>query len=288
MRARVRAGELVEPYRGIYARRKWWEACGLLEQRRVVLRTLSKLHPDWVFSHASAALMHGFLESSRMLRVVEVATTKSSHVPSSAQCRRRAMVGVRPVMVDGVHVTVLDRTIVDCARHYDFPEGLVMVDSALRCGAIDRQKLERTVREFRGWGKGRAARVLRYATGATDNGGESFAYGVMVEMGFVPPLVQQTIVDPLDPARKYRVDFLWSFPGGRVVVGELDGMVKYTDRQMMPEGDVRKALLREKIREERLRMAVSDVVRFSFVDVLDKKALWRKLRGAGIPFAGND
>lgn len=288
LRARMLEGEVVEPYRGLYARRQWWMSHDYTERCRIVLRTLSKNHPTWIFTHASAAVMHGLDGIGRRLQTIEVATSSKSHIRSTPSCRRRAATDIKAVKLDGVRVTSLERTVFDCARHYSFPEGLAVADAALRHGTTTLPKLMQAATAFRGYGKAQFDQALHYATGKTDNGGESFAYGVMIELGFALPQLQQTVTNPTDPTRKYRVDFLWTSAQGKIIVGELDGKVKYADDHMLHNGDLRQTLLNEKYREDQLRLIVDKVVRFSFADVIAREPLWQKLRRAEVPLAACD
>ena len=48
-------------------------------------------------------------------------------------------------------------------------------------------------------------KLLRYTNAASDNGGESFARGTMIEAGFAEPRLQVVIVDPAT-GQQYRVD----------------------------------------------------------------------------------
>ena len=68
-------------------------------------------------------------------------------------------------------------------------------------------------------------RLCCFANGLSENGGESFARGTMIDLGFMVPELQHEFVAP-NSGVKYRCDFLWQLPGGGLIVGELDGYGK--------------------------------------------------------------
>ena len=53
-----RTGELISPYPGIYARANTWNALYPSQRIRRIMRTIARIHPDWVFVGASAAVAH--------------------------------------------------------------------------------------------------------------------------------------------------------------------------------------------------------------------------------------
>ena len=153
-------------------------------------------------------------------------------------------------VVDGLPVLDKIRTVLNCSVQYDFPYGLPIADSALRQG-IGRRDLSAGCSAMR-IGYAQAARVLRYADGASENGGESMCRAVMID--------------------------------GRIAVGEYDGTQKYVDPQMTGRRSVQTVVQMEREREEALRRAgVSLIVRFTYDDVIERVPLVNKLLRAGIP-----
>ena len=57
---RYRAGDLARPYPGLFARAEYWNQLNEPEQSLHAARTLSRLHPNWVFAGITAAAAHGF------------------------------------------------------------------------------------------------------------------------------------------------------------------------------------------------------------------------------------
>ena len=151
----------------------------------------------------------------------------------------------------------------------------------------------------------RLRRLCCFANALSENGGESFARGTMIDLGFMVPELQHEFVVS-DTGYKYRCDFLWQLPGGGLIVGELDGYGKYfvdstnaahanidfnssADNQMLRDSynqaAINRNIDRQAERESRLmkECGVSKIVRFNFADVVGIKNLERKLVEAGVP-----
>ncbi len=126
--------------------------------------------------------------------------------------------------------------------------------------------------------------ALRYANPKSDNGGESFVRGVMIECGFQDPIIQYVIQNPHNPSEWYRVDFIWFTSSGRVVIAEFDGMAKYIDPSMTGGKTVQRIVNEQRDREQNLyRWGVTTIVRIYFEDALHREQLIEKLREAGVP-----
>ena len=151
----------------------------------------------------------------------------------------------------------------------------------------------------------RLRRLCLFKNGLSENGGESFARGTMIDLGFMVPELQHEFVAP-NSRVKYRCDFLWRVSGGGLIVGELDGYDKYfvdstnsthaninfnssSDTQMLRSSynqtAINRNIDRQAERESVLfrECGVSKIVRFNFADVVGVKNLERKLVEAGVP-----
>ena len=90
-------------------------------------------------------------------------------------------------------------------------------------------------------------------------------------------------MDPLT-GKRYRVDFLWRTRDGRIVVVELDGLVKYRDPQMMDGRTLGGVIDDERERSEGLKRAGVDViVRIRMDNLHDLEGLKQQLAGTGAP-----
>lgn len=277
-------GGLLRPARGLYVPSDYWNGLDPFERSMHMARAMARQHPKWVFVGNIAATAHGF-EHSWKLHDGTVSIASAYH---NGFCRiakvRRVYIPEQCMsveVVDGLPVLDKIRTVLNCSVQYDFPYGLPIADSALRQG-IGRRDLSAGCSAMH-IGYAQAARVLRYADGASENGGESMCRAVMIDEGFAIPLLQTIFVDP-ETGRRYRADFAWRLPDGRIAVGEYDGTQKYVDPQMTGRRSVQTVVQMEREREEALRRAgVSLIVRFTYDDVIERVPLVNKLLRAGIP-----
>ena len=106
----------------------------------------------------------------------------------------------------------------------------------------------------------------------------------MIEEGFPVPALQRVFTDPRDPRHWYRADFTWSFPDGRIIVAEYDGLRKYVDPTMTDRQSI-KSVVHQQTQRERDLMAwgVTAIVRFDYEDAVRRQPLANKLVQAGIP-----
>ncbi len=233
-----------------------------------------RLTTDFWFSHSTAAVLHG-LWTWRLAEEVHVTQLGNPSV------RRRADPGVRrhwtplPVTdrgeVDGLPVTSLERTIVDCARHLAPTAGIVVADSGLRAGAdIGRVA---AVLEAAAGGRGvrRARRVLAEADGRSESPGESAVRWIAVDGGLSRPEPNHVVSTWRG---EYRLDLAWTEQ--RVAV-EFDGAVKYSGGEF---GDPQGRLLAEKARHDALVEAGWFVLRVTWGDLADPDLLVRRIRSA--------
>lgn len=285
LQRRVAASRAVEPSKGYFARSEYY--LGLSERARAMhlVRAMARSHPDYVFSSYSAALVHGLQVPYALLDTV--------HLARGDRCNRRLRYeGIvchkapcRPFeVIDGIRVTPLDRTVLDCLCQTDFAQGLAIADSALHEGMISKAELIAfMVRNgTRRKGVSTARRVAAAADSRSENGGESMARATMIELGSMIPELQVELDDPLEPGRVYRVDFLWVLPDGTVVVGELDGGWKYVSKGRSASAAI-KAMRKERLRESRLSLTGVKVLRFSYEQAIDRAYMQRLLTCAGIP-----
>ncbi|WP_033493995.1 hypothetical protein [Bifidobacterium biavatii] len=282
-RRRSDAGELTRVFGRCFARSDQWKTIDSVERYRRIVRSLAIMHPDWIFCDMTAAVMQNVSDSSRHLDLVHIVTSRERHVHDYDRMRHHYVADRSYDMADGVKVTPLERTVFDCARRLPLPDGLAVLDAVLRCGLRDKRHLAESFAAMPGWRRDAALRVLRHATGRTENGGEAYALGVMIDERYMIPCLQEEIVDPYDMSRVYRVDFAWHTPDGRFIVGELDGRVKYRDASMYRNGNLSDTVIEEKRREEGIRLVVDEMFRFSFGDALHRDRLLHKMDKARVP-----
>lgn len=284
---RVDAGAVAAPFPHVYARDSYWRSLSPSAQALQVVRAAAALHPAWVFCGTSAAIAHGLQVSEPAPSVVHILDTKggkghqSKHV---ARHRPRAGDEEKFEVVAGVKATPLDRTIADCLRTLSMPAGLAVADSALRDYGLTREDLVGFVRaQPRVRGSQQALQTIGWADGRSENGGESVARGIMIELGFCVPELQVLVEDPSRPGCEFRVDYAWETGVMRPIFGELDGAAKYAERRSAGEKVSARALLAERRRESRLTLCNASIVRFSFEEAKDRSFFEELLERYGVP-----
>lgn len=283
LQRREAAGELVRVGIRCFARTEYWQRLSHIERFRHHIRTLARIHPHWVFGGPTAAVMHGICDSIRQMKEIHRVMPANAMVRSNHIMHNHYIRSDEHVIVDDVRVTTLGRTIFDCARWLAFPDALPVIESALRQRIITLDELNRIFRSEEGLNRRSALHALRYASGKTENGGEAYALAVMIEEGFAPPQLQVAMPCVNEKGNPDRVDFFWRTNDGRSIVAELDGRIKYRDESMYRNGNLSDTIIAEKEREERIRMTVTSMVRFSFVEAYRRTDLVRKLEWAGVP-----
>jgi very-short-patch-repair endonuclease len=203
-----------------------------------------------VISHESAAILHGLpiLWSSELPVLIAPARSGgrnqvSLHLTALEESERDDWYGAP--------VTSVARTVVDIARSKGRSAGLVTADAALREGLTTLEMLGDAVRAATGRPGNVAARwVSEVADPLSESPLESLTRAAILMSGLSKPQLQVWI-----PSAGARVDLL--FAAERVVV-EADGMLKYTDSEVLRD---------EKLRQERLERAGYRVVRVTWSDV---------------------
>jgi hypothetical protein len=212
-----------------------------------------------VASHASAAVLHGLPSWCVPLDLVHVTRGQRSGG------RRSRLLHVHPapladddvIVIDGVAVTSLARTIVDLARSLPFEPAVVLADAALRRGAAKAELFDAVERAAHRRGNAGARRAVSFADGRSESVGESRSRVALYRAGLPTPTLQWEVFSPTGLLLG-RVDFGW--PELRTV-GEFDGRVKYGRllRSGQEPGDV---VFEEKRREDLLRDEELRVVRW--------------------------
>lgn len=284
---RLAAGwDVRRTFSGMYARASWWKSLSRQQQALAVIRTLQDKHPSWFFCCESAGVVHGLPVDVRSVDCVHIVVRNRTHDSARAsKIRRHFTKEARCVRVDGVNVTPLEVTAFDCMRHAEFPRALALADALVKLSHTSSTELcYRFLENHKGArGVRSAARALLYADSRSDNGGESFARGVMIKLGFARPQLQVPFPHPANDGTTYRVDFVWTREDGGIVLGELDGLSKYESSYDGNGPCTLQAFARERKRESMLSLYGAPIVRFSFADVLDEKRFGTLLKRFGVP-----
>lgn len=228
--------------------------------------------PFW-FSHVNAALLWGCW-TWRLAAEVHVTQLGHPKVRSGDRVLRRHWTDL-PVRdrcaLDGLPVTGLERTVVDCLRVLRESQGIVIADSALRIGA--RTEVLETILEESAGKRGvvRARRVLAAADVRSESPGESLVRWFAVDAG-LPAL--DLAVPVATWLGAFWLDLGW--PDLRIGI-EFDGAVKYSGGRYGEPGE---RLLAEKRRQDALAEAGWTIIRVTWADLSDPERLVARLRAA--------
>lgn len=150
-----------------------------------------------VASHVCAAVLHGLdLWSTDVDRVHLTIPGGTGRTTSRLHVHSTSLPAQFVALKDGIAVTAVDRTVVDCARLLDLDHAVVIGDSVLRSNAA--------------------------MSGLNESPGESISRLRMKEYGFPDPVLQQVL--RVGSQFLARVDFYWK---RWRLVGEFDGLNKY-------------------------------------------------------------
>lgn len=260
----VRSGEWSRLRRGVLIKRTEMpdDEAGraIVSLRGLALVTACRV----VASHQTAATLHGLalLRPAGELLEVTRSGRGAGRIEAGVHWHCATMPADHLVQINGVCSTTVARTVIDNARHGDVASGLVVAESALNKRLVSLDELRAVHEMCLDWpGARNSGRVVSFASTLSESAGESLARLAFDAHGLPRPEQQVLIRDRAGLIG--RVDFLWR---DQRTVGEFDGRVKY-DRLA---GDGLQTLYDEKRREDRLRAAGFEVVRFGWSDILGR------------------
>lgn len=265
--ALCRTGTLVRVRRGAYADGATWEAMTREGKHGVTVHAVVlSLDKPAVVSHASACVLWGLPTWGYDLSLVHVTRgdLQSPRTEGGVHHHVGTLGSSDVVEVDGVHVTVPDRTAIDMALLGGFERGVVVADAALRLPGMNKDVLLHRLDLMRDWSGARnAGRVAEFADGLSESVGESRTRVVFELAGLPRPVLQAVIIDPVTGLILARVDF--QFVEERTI-GEFDGRVKYgaVPAHGLTAEDI---VWREKRREDALRDQGYEVARSVWADL---------------------
>lgn len=228
------------------------------------IRHAARRFPRAMVSHQSAAVLH-------QLPLVAAHLPVSLTQPGN---HRNNLVGVRRftsavpshhrTRLGEISLTTIERTTVDCARYLQFSDALIIADAALRSGA-KREQMEHMNWEMESKnGLRAAARILKLADAGAESAMESRLRYILIRAGFTEVVTQFKVRTP--NARIFYADLALPHLG---ILFEYDGRAKYGSAA---------DLLKEKQREDEIRLAGWKVVRVQASDIADEVAAIRRFR----------
>lgn len=290
LRDACRRGDLVRVRRGAYVDASHWVALGVEGRYRLtVVAAAASCRTRVLVSHVSAAVLHGLPlvgAPPRWVHVLVPPAGGSRHEHGFAKHARDDHDRLDALVLDGVHVTPLDATLVDVCLTEPFVRAVVMTDHALHQGAVT---LESLAAEFarRGTSRGskKVAAVLEFATPLADRPLESISRVGFRLLGLPDPVLQHPLFD--ETGRRVAIVDNW-WPGFGAV-GESDGRIKYTDPEMMAGRTTAQVLMDEKDREDDIRALpeVRGFARWGWDVALDVRRLGPVLARAGVVPVGH-
>lgn len=267
----ARAGRVERLRRGVYLRRPRSSGRGSHDRETTVTRTVRGVveasSADLWFSHTTAALLHRCWLYD-IPETVHVTYLVKPHVDS------RAGDGVRKhwatperrdrTVIDGIPVTTLERTVVDCARLLPFDGGVVLATSAFRLGA-DPKVVGEILDEMSGArGIVRAREVIAAVEPGCASPGEVLTYQAARRLRSRRP---ETQIPVATRRGVFWVDSGWS----DLKIGfEFSGVVKFSGGEY---GDPAARRQDQSARTQALMEAGWWIVDLSWRDVTDPEAL---------------
>lgn len=277
---------VVSPMQGLFARKMRWNELDRAQRHCEIIRALAIIHPDWTFCSFSAACLLGLEVSWRHLNVVHVCSSTKPSARPGTHIQRHQVEPAGATNQAGISITPPIQTVTDCLLQTGFADGMPIADSAISKLGLAPEQLMEAVEQRATARNGRAIRTalttLQYADARAESGGESVARAVMIETGFAPDWLQYELTDPFDSAKPIRTDFAWERQARELTLGELDGLVKYTDQTMLAGRTTAEALVAERQREAHLSLYGHPLLRFTMNEVRSAGMLAKKLQTAGI------
>lgn len=233
------------------------------DRHRMIARaTIQRYGTEVALSHVSAAITHGLPVWDVDLRRVHLTGIAPHQVRRGLRHSVHSHIGPLAegdlTALDGVPVTGLARTAVDCARYLPLDRGVAVLDAVVNRRATDIPGLRSRIEQLGGCeGVHRARRAVALTDGLAESPGETRTRLILGSAG-LSLLPQQEIFDE-DDRFLARVDFL--VEGTRVIV-EFDGREKY-----QLGGDIEQAHWNEKGRQMLLERAGYRVVRVVWADL---------------------
>ncbi|WP_344802221.1 type IV toxin-antitoxin system AbiEi family antitoxin domain-containing protein [Microlunatus ginsengisoli] len=263
IRRLVRSGELERVRRGVFMRPS--SPCTVEERHRRLVRATSRfLGEGAVISHFSAATLHRLPVWPDAIGRVHL-----TH-PRSYGGKRRDSVHVHlgrlppddVVRIDGIPVTSLARTVLDLGRSATLAQTVAAGDRALLLGLTGHELAEGLSRMERWPGTRQARQAVAMLDPRSESAGESASRVELINQNLPHPELQLEIVDGRGDFVA-RSDFGWA---EQRTVGEFDGKIKY-GRLLRPGETVEDVVWDEKLREDAIRDAGWQVVRWTWADL---------------------
>lgn len=288
---RLGADEVLRPYRGCYIRASKNGELTKSDRALWLARTLSAKHPTWIFSGYVAALAYGCPVQKDTLKNPLYVLCPKVRFPSNITDRH---VHRHQLTINDIHMPTCDiddltvapvlRMAMDCAALYPFAESLPILDFIFKENSFEQFEIVDAAQQA-GVSKIGFEVFNKYINSKSDNGGESFCRGVLLELGFKAPVLQHPFTDP-QTGKEYFTDFSWRSENKELIIVEFDGMGKYFDEEKTKQRTMEEIVKNQEERTRALyRAGVGKVLRIKYTDLFNRVALYEDLLSAGVPLA---
>ena len=296
-------GDLVRIRFGVYYSRPEWLALKAWERYSATVAAVACSDPSVIFCYLTALRIWRlpFPRVPEHVHVITQSPHKAGRLPSTTRAARDPKTGLTGleqargygvsrhhwaadiVECQGVNVTSLVQTVIDCIVRLELPEAVAIVDAVMGSRRAKGEGLTRIALQEASSLLASAAKhrrvleVLALADEKSESVGESRSRALIHVLGLPAPVLQHPFRD--SEGFIARTDFFWPEHG---VIGEFDGDAKYLDDALLGAMSTREAVLAEKKREDRLRALGYKVVRWDWKAATNPELLRRKLAAAGI------
>lgn len=220
----LRSGEWWRLRHGVYTTGAVWREHETTGRTHVLacVAALRRLDGDVVVSHESAARLHRLVLPTGATEEVQLTDPGRFRTGHGYTIHQAGLTDADVVLVDGVRVTSLARTLIDVARHWDVVDAVVAMDDTLADGRVTHDELTAAVLRHTHWpGIGRASRAVRLARVGAHSPHETRSRLALVGAGLPEPLLQAAVF--VGTRLVAVLDWLWVDHG---VFGEADGKGK--------------------------------------------------------------
>jgi predicted transcriptional regulator of viral defense system len=140
----LRSGSLVRVRTGVMVRGTFWHGLSVDGRERAQLaaychRTLRVTADGLTFSHTSAARLHRLYlwKADQLIHVIIPYHAASGSHAADVRAHSGLLVPGQRIEIDGLPVTALDCTVLDCAQILNYRQGLILLDASISRQAFD-------------------------------------------------------------------------------------------------------------------------------------------------------
>lgn len=217
-------GEMIGLRRGVYIETQRWNELNAWEKYAAEAIAFSRVSPQSVFSHQTAALLHGLWVIGEPPQKLHIVTSPHSRGSSRMIIKHPHLTPLTPTVTLplGMRTTTLQETVVQCARVLPQVSATAIADSALHLKKVSLAELKSHLNSYEGYQKAQVYTVSELMSAKSESPGETGTRLLLREMKL--EFVEQYQI--WLHGYSYRVDFY--IPSLGIII-EFDGNLKYTD-----------------------------------------------------------